>query len=206
MDSHFSKKFKDKVQAFVVEHQKISVSADLLSELMHTTFPVLESVTFKNYLSDNLQAILKGAYPVALINDDLVLASNNAVVYKEIYPELLYKDLPLFRVALTAKDKERLYLSNACKKFITTFDRSLLQEYEVQWINETLVQLYDRNYPQLTLLVDTQTKLEESIKTAYASIREKKLHQPIQPKRGRGWFVDARFRNQMIVFLRGEHA
>lgn len=204
LDSHFSKQFKEKVQAFSVEHQKVSLSANLLTELIKETFPVIESVILKNHLSDHVQVVLKGAHPVALVNENLVLTSNNAVVYKDVYPVEKYKNLPLLHAAQSTKDKEQLYLSVACKKFIKTFDRSLLQEYEVQWINGTLVQLRDRKYPKLTLLIDTQTDVTRTIKTAYVCIREKKMHQQIQPKRGRGWFVDARFRNQIIVFSRGE--
>lgn len=204
LDSHFSKTFKEKVLVFAQEHQKVSLSANLLTELIKETFPVIESVTLKNHLSSHVQVVLKGAHPVALVNEDLILASNNAVVYKDVYPVEKYKDLPLLYAAQSTKDKQRLYLSGACKKFIKTFDRSLLQEYEVQWINGTLVQLRDRNHPKLTLLIDAQTDVTDTVKTAYARIREKKLHQQVQSKRGRGWFVDARFRNQIIVFLRGE--
>lgn len=189
---------------FAQEHQKVSLSAGLLSELIKETFPVIESVTLKHYVSSHVQVILKGARPVALVNDDLVLASNNTLVYKDIYPVEKYKDLPLLYVSQSTKDKERLYLSAACKKFIKMFDGSLLQEYEVQWINGTLVQLRDRKHPKLTLLIDAQTDVTHTVKTAYARIREKKLQQQAKFKKGRGWFVDARFKNQMIVFLRGE--
>lgn len=204
LDSHFSKTFKEKVLVFVQEHQKVSLSTHLLSDLIKQTFPVIESVTLKNHLSDHVKIALKGAHPIALINEDLVLASNDAVVYKDVYPVEKYKGLPLLHVAQSTKDKEQLYLSVACKKFIKTFDHSLLQEYEVQWINGTLVQLRDRKYPKLTLLINAQTEVTDTVKTAYARVREKKLHQQIKPKGGRGWFVDARFRNQIIVFLRGE--
>lgn len=204
VDSHFSKEFKEKMQLFAQEHKKISLSAAILSELIKETFPVVESVILKNYLSDHVKITLKGAYPVALLNDDLVLASNNALVYRNVFSIENYNNLPLLHVAQSTKDKEQLYLSDACKKFIKTFDRSLLEEYEMQWINGTLIQLRDRKHPKLTLLIDAQTEVTDAVKTAYASIREKKLHQQTQSKRGRGWFVDARFRNQMIVFLRGE--
>lgn len=204
LDAHFSKEFKNKVQAFAHEHQKVSLSANLLSELIKETFPVVESVTLRNYLSDHVKVVLRGGHPVALVNEDLVLASNNALVYRSVYPSEKYKNLPFLHVAQSSKDKKQLYLSDACKKFIKTFDRSLLQEYEMQWINETLIQLRDRKHQKLTLLIDVQTEVTDEVKAAYGRIRDKKLHQQAKLKRGRGWFVDARFRNQMIVFLRGE--
>lgn len=204
IDPHFSKEFKEKIQLFAQEHQKVSLSANLLSELIKETFPVVESVTLRNYLSDHVKITLKGAYPVALLNDDLVLASNNALVYRTVFAVENYNNLPLLYVAQSTKDKQQLYLSDACKKFVKTFDNALLQEYEIQWVNGTLIQLRDRKYPKLTLLIDTQTEVTDTIKTAYARIREKKMQEQTKMKKGRGWFVDARFRNQMIVFLRGE--
>lgn len=204
IDSHFSKKFKQRVALFALEHQKVSLSTGLLNDLIKTTFPVIESVTVKNSLSGTMQAALKGAYPVALVNDDFILASNNALMHKDVYPVREHKNLPLFYAAQSTKDKERLYLSHNCKKFIKTFDRSLLKEYEVQWINGTLIQLRDRKNPQITMLIDNKTAITDQMKAGYLKIKEKKMLQQVQPKRGRGWFVDARFRNQMIVFLRGE--
>ncbi|MFT6765581.1 MAG: hypothetical protein ACJAZS_000460 [Alteromonas naphthalenivorans] len=204
IDSHFSKTLKERLNTFATEHQKLSFSAGLLNELIKETFPVVESVTLKNYFSGDAQVFLKGAYPIALVNDDFILTSNNALVRKDVYPVIKHKDLPLFYAAQTVKDKEQLYLSSACKKFIKTFDRSLLQEYEVQWVNGTLVQLRDRKHARFTLLINGKTDVTQKIKTAYARIKDKKMYQQTQSKRGRDWFVDARFRNQIIVFLRGE--
>ena len=204
IDSQFSKEFKERLHLFAIEHQKLSFTPDFLSDTLKRTFPAIESVIVKNYFSDDTHVALKGAYPVALVNNDFILTSNNVLVHKNVYPEQKHKDLPLFYVAQTTKDKQRLYLSSVCKKFIKTFYRSLLQKYEVQWVNGTLIQLRDRNYPKLTLLVDSTTAVTEQVKTAYARIKEKKMQQQIQSKRGRDWFVDARFRNQMIIFPRGE--
>jgi hypothetical protein len=202
VDSRFSKKMSERLTTFAKEHEKVSLSSHFFSLLAKETFPAIESITLKNHIAGQVLAKVKAAKPLALVNKDFVLASNNRLVERDTFPEHDVKELPAFYVSQTLKHKEQLELSGRCKAFIRQFDRSLLKKYDVQWVNGTLVLLRDHKHPNMTMLIDDKTNVTPSLRLAYEGVKEKNLKKQTKSK-GRDWFVDMRFRNQVIVFPKG---
>ncbi len=204
-DNHcgFSKKMLARLNLFAKEQEKLSLSPQLFSTITKETFPAISAVTLRSSLTGQTQVTLTSAKPVALINKECVLANNNQLVEYDVFPEESIKHLPLFHVAQSQKDRETFNLSDRCKKFVRTFDRSLLEKYEVQWVHETEIMLQDKQYPRVSMLIDDATTLTPALQLAYQEVRNKMLEKETKSK-GRDWLIDVRFRNQIIVFPRGQ--
>lgn len=193
----------ERLTAFAQEHEKVSLSSPFFSVLAKETFPAIESIILKSHIAGEVEAKVKAAKPLAIVNKDFILASNNQLVGRDTFCEQDVNELPAFYVSQTSKDKEQLELSEKSKVFIRKFDRSLLQNYEVQWVNGTLVLMQDHKHPNITMLVDEHTRITPDLHLAYEQVKKKKLCQQAKAG-GRSWFVDMRFKNQVIVFPRGE--
>lgn len=199
----FSKKMLTHLNLFAKEQEKLSPSPQLLNVITQETFPSIDTFAVRSYLTGLTQIILTSAKPIALINKKYVLLSNNNLVAYDIFSENNLSHLPSFAVEQSLKDKETYNISDRCKKFVRTFDQSLLKNYEVQWIHETEIILHDKKYPQISMVIDDTIAVTPALQLAYQEVRTQKLEKETKSK-GRDWFIDVRFRKQIIVFPGGQ--
>ncbi|MCX5922797.1 MAG: hypothetical protein NTX86_05740 [Candidatus Dependentiae bacterium] len=209
-----------KMHQAVVAHQRMLVSVDPLIaqetqesiaafattqphtpasefiELLVKNFPSIKSVEYSYDASGLLCYTVESALPLFSINNDYVLTDKGALVPKKDFVSHLVQSL--HNITLSSD-----VISDAFTACIQSLPQSFFESYDVVWLNDYEVVLYDKAQPGFSICFNTQVVPELSMiercnaiknDLASAGLFEKKVHAAAQK-----WVADIRFKNQIIV-------
>lgn len=179
--------------SFAQEQEKVTVPPALLTTLVQETFPAVKAVQVSTGPGSSLRVQVTPHDPVAVLNDKKILTKAGTLFNVTDLQDSLVAHLPT--IAITQKDKPLLQVSDSCRRFINRCLGNLAKDYTVMWYDPTRVELKDKKDAQFTVLATHDTNFSEELLQQYERLKEK-----VKANGKARWYVDVRFKNQMIVF------
>lgn len=195
VDHLFSKKIHDRLISFAREQEKITTSPALLSQIVKEQFPAVKKVKIKSSIDGNIRLVVAAQRPLVLINNDYILTRAGTLIRAHDIENEQVKRLPQLTIA--QKDKGALYVSDECQRFIHHIENNLYNSYSVTWFDPSRIELQDKQTQHFTLLASNETVFSNTLFAQYEKLKEEVGCKPGTRKR---WYVDVRFKNQIILF------
>jgi hypothetical protein len=170
--------------------QHASLATDFaVAKFSANNFPAVQQVTTRALPLRCAEVLVTAYRPLALVNEQLVLAQSGVFLPRHGYREDKLVDVPALKVSQAV---EYARAPDALVTFVPLLHAELLSKYEVNWKQESLVEWQDRQQPELLLIscsnkVPTVTQQQRSHAIADIVGRAKNIT------------FDVRFDRQMVV-------
>jgi hypothetical protein len=196
MHHSFSKKIHDRLISFAREQEKVSTSPALLSEIIKESFPAVKKVKIHSCPDGKITVTVIPYSPLAVVNQEHLLTRLGTLINADDIKSEQVKHLPA--LVILQKDKAPLQVCTDCRRFISRLERMVYKDYAITWFDKNRVELKDKQEKRFTLLASNQTVFSDALFAQY-----KKLKQEVgRSKTGvhKHWYVDVRFKNQIVLF------
>lgn len=216
--SSLSADCKKRLRAFFVAHASSQLSPDCFSTELKKQFPVLKKITFSYKSQKKTLVTAQAAYPLFVFNNQVVLTDQKTQTSPLDFDISIVKKIPHFSVV---QFEDNQLISEECIEYIWGLDPMVHALYDIEWIDKTLIKFHDKKHPQITVLGCADTKAETVADSACRELTKVLLERKSHRKIGKrtvaldncgalakvnsceGWFIDRRFKGQMIVFPGG---
>ena len=228
-DYRFSETFKHEFESFIAHYyttresgEQRYLSPEELEKLVFERFSCVKKLAVtKNYkiknceqqqgekcLSWHIQVI--PVMPQVLCNSNLLWACTTMLVSREYFKDQVVCDLPALTIAppeFADSHAGNIHVSQECVGYLKNFNKQEHAWCSCTWMNNQKIELQDKKHERITVLTDAHTGFDFS-HDAYQNIQKIVLEQEQKQARKKNklahWVVDVRFKNQMIVFQKGE--
>ena len=155
-------------------------------------FPVLKKIMMR-YKQGKFVANVTVARPLVVFNDYYVLTDTDQLVDSSFWDPSVLAKIPHITVAFDAQ------LTQENKLFLKKIGYEFKDIYHVEWINESFIKFHDARYPRITVLGSCSSNSNFLLHQVCADLKEEIVKKEIS-KRKSDWYIDLRFKNQIIVF------
>ncbi len=180
------------LQSFLSQQKTTFSNAFCCKKVVLEQFPALKKIVMR-YKQGVFVADVTVARPLALFNDQYVLTDTNRLVDSSFWNGSVLEKIPHLTVASCAE------LTEENKLFLKNISREVQGLYQVEWIDESFVKFRDARYPRITLLGSCSTNSDLLLHYVCADLKEEIVKKETS-KRKSDWYIDLRFKNQIIVF------
>lgn len=166
-------------------------------EQMLQKFPEINTAHTQICNADQICFYAQGHQAISVVNDQTVITSNGACTNKDYFNEYLVKDLAKISSSTDIQPSQMV-------TFLKTIPHAIALDHDIVWDNQYHIQLQPHDVNDMVYI----TTMDTPLTSQHLDVCKKIHHQiPAQSIRKRKQKIvkeyDVRFKNQIIVRLRG---
>jgi len=177
-----------------------SLSFHGISQKIKNSFPFIKNISCAQLPTKELIITLEPYEPLYVINNDLILIESGNIVSKNMYDEIVYKEL----VNITYEQPLHTSVNKSCFTCLNSLNRSIFDAYDLTWTDDNEILLIDKKHRRFAIYTDMHS-LEDLQKINHCSSLKTKITETkeFSLEKRKIWFADIRFDNQIVIFSRG---
>ena len=215
---------KKRLRLFFTAHKSFHQSPEHFSAELKKQFPALKKTTFAYKSQKKTIVTVQSARPLFVFNNQIALTDQKTLVAQTDFEQSVLAELPHFSVAHVESHQP---FPQECIEYARALDPAVHAFYDVEWVDSSLIKFHDKQHPQITVLGCAQTKAETILQPECREVtvalleRKPSKHSAVSASASKSygvashssgaaakvnsydWFIDRRFKGQMIVFPGG---
>ena len=202
-DYRFAKDVKQEIEQYFNLHLNQIHNPHDVYAVLADVFPIIKKISVISNTQGHWTITIIPVTPLVGINEAFVLTCNRSVVMRKQFGASVCNQVPSINVA---DFDQSVPLSDECIDFALAYHKKPADWCLVEWHNPEVIYLHDKEFEKAHVLTDKETAINFSL-YAYQQIKQDLLAKELPKKRFEKkseWMVDVRFKNQIIVFQKGE--
>lgn len=195
-DPSFSEKFQERVSLFAKEYEKLSLTPSFLTTTLKEAFPAIDTVSVTSFHDGRVAVFLTAHTPLMCINKTHLFFKKGGVGDVGDFKQEIIHTLPTIMVA--KKDEVPVYVSKKFEQWARAAQPFLFSNHDVMWSDESYIIFKDKKDPAISLIGSASLDLTQELFDACEGVKKKIIEK--QEKHRGIWFIDMRFKNQIVAF------
>ena len=206
IDPLINSSYQKKLNAIISSYERITVSNTYLLQNIKELFPEIKQVSLADTAGNRIKnkRIIKliAHKPVVKINETELLLENGTIVLAGHFDQKFINSLYQVQVK---KDKQVLSIfAQKYNNFQKSADLEIFEKYKISWYDEQSILLDPKDNQYSAYIGTAETIFNTDLLKACALVEEKLIAQEKDTKKNKKWFLDVRFKNQIVAFNKKE--
>jgi hypothetical protein len=198
IDAQLSATAQDELRQYCTENMLTnSYSYDQIIQKIKQHYPYVQQCVCRYTIPQCMHLTVNAHQPYICFNGTTLMTKTGNLLPVTQYSTAAYQNLPHMTIA--AHHLAGPFLSSAICNVITEIPSTILEYFSITWESEHVLWLKDRQYPQFSILCDTNGISDVTL----CSLAEKIYslqHDSTQRKKKKCQIIDCRFVDQIIVY------